>query len=147
MVSGRKTVKKTTAGTVRKRAATTAAAKRTSGKTAAKGAAGKNTLETRPESVMTPAGVIDLGDVLVVSNVLEWQQKNPCIFDGTDTLTLDGGKIEQIDGTGLQLIAAIVKEAGRRGMRVAWTGASQTLCAGAAQLGLAGMLCLDADVD
>lgn len=153
MVSGRKSVKKTTAGTARKRTATTVAAKQTPGQTVTQGTAaaaadkrapGKNTHETKPEPITTPPGVIDLGAVLVVSNVLEWQQKISPTFDAADTLTLDGAKIEQIDGAGLQLLVAMIKEAGRRGMSVVWTGASPTLRAGAAQLGLADTLCFEA---
>ncbi len=132
MVTGRKTVNKTTTGTTRKR---TPAAKRTPR---------KKTVEAKLESVATDLGVLDLGDSLVISNVLEWHQKIVPIFDGAEKIILDGSKIDQIDGTGLQLLAALIKEAGTKGIDVAWKGNSETLRDAAAQLGLSGVLCLDA---
>ena len=129
MVIGRKTVTKTAAAT---------AAKRTPQ---------KKSVEAKPESASTPSGDLDLGDILVISNVLEWHEKVAAIFEGEEMITLEGGKIEQIDGTGLQFLVAIVKEATARGLGVTWKDASEILHDSAARLGLSRILRLDRTTD
>jgi anti-anti-sigma regulatory factor len=124
MVTGRKSVDKGAAGTTSKRTAPTTS--------------------KRAPRKKTPSDVIDLGDALIISNVLEWHGKLCNIFAAKGKIVLDGGNIEQIDGTGLQLLVALIKQAGAQGMEVSWKGVSETLRAGALQLALSEALHLDA---
>lgn len=156
MVTGRKTVKKATTGTARKSTSTPAASKRTTNKktvakktatTTTKRAPRKKSVEPKSESIVSSSGILDFGDTLVISNVQEWHQKIASVFDSADKIKLNGGSIEQIDGTGLQLVAAIIKEAAARNIEVTWSAVSETLRDSAAQLGLSTVLHLDATAD
>ncbi len=95
------------------------------------------------EDSLQTSGTLDLGKELVISDALEWHQKILAAFDHAAEIILDGGKIEQIDGIGLQLLVAIFKQAANTGVRVVWSGVSDTLLVSAAQLGLVDILCLD----
>jgi len=95
------------------------------------------------ENSVQLSGTLDLGEVLVISDALEWYQKIIAVFDNATEITLDGGKIEQIDGIGLQLLVVIFKQASNQGIRVVWKGVSDTLLVSADQLGLVGILRLD----
>ncbi len=146
MVTERKSVDKGAAGAAEKRTPATAA-KRAPAKAAAKRTPRKKAVASEPQPAVPASDVIDLGDHMVISNVLEWHGKHSDIFEGKGKITLDGSNIEQIDGTGLQLLTALIKQAGSQNMAVSWKGASETLRAAAAQLGLSGALHLDAAAD
>jgi anti-anti-sigma regulatory factor len=93
------------------------------------------------------SGYLDLGEILVISDAMEWYQKIIAVFEGATEIQLDGGRIEQIDGIGLQLLVAIFKQAAVKGVRVVWKGVSDTLLISAGQLGLIEILRLDLLVD
>ncbi len=86
---------------------------------------------------------IELGDALVISEVETVRAMLlEALQDGED-LFLDGSEIEQIDGAGLQLLAACILEAERMHVAFKWHSASPTLCSAAEQLGLTKVLQLD----
>ncbi len=148
MVTGRKSVNKGAAETADKQTAATAAKpKRSPGKTTTRRAPQKKAVADKPQPAVPASDVIDLGDALVISNVLEWHGKLSNRFTAKGKLTLDGSNIEQIDATGLQLLTTLIKQAGSQDMTVVWKGTSETLRASAAQLGLFGALHLDAAAD
>ncbi len=80
---------------------------------------------------------------MVISDALEWHNKINAAFVTASEIVLDGSKIEQIDGIGLQLLAAIFKQASNSGVRVSWRGVSDALLVSADQLGLVEILHLD----
>ncbi len=84
-----------------------------------------------------------LGDAVVISNVLELQEKIVAAISSQNEIILDGGEVEQIDGTGLQLLVGLMKEANSSKTAVIWKSASDTLCNNAAQLGLVEILGLE----
>ncbi|MCP3671402.1 MAG: STAS domain-containing protein [Gammaproteobacteria bacterium] len=92
----------------------------------------------------TPSSVeLDLGEVLVISGLLELHEKAVAAIGSMAEITLDGSGIEQVDGVGLQLLVAVVKAASDKGLHVTWKGVSDTLRDSAAQLGLLQVLGLD----
>jgi len=95
------------------------------------------------ENSVQLSGDLDLGEILVISDVLEWHEKIVALFGNAAEITLDGSRIEQIDGIGLQLLVVAVKQASDHGVQVTWKGASDILLDNAAQLGLIQMLRLD----
>lgn len=137
MVTKRKVTKKKTAKKAASHKSATAAVKRTS--TAAskkKGVAAKRKPSATPES-------FSLGEAIVISNVQEWHEKMLAAISNQDKLVLDGSEIDQIDGTGLQLLVALMKEAVTNKKNITWKAASDTLCQNAAQLGVTEILGLD----
>ncbi|GEM_PF-2125332 len=79
---------------------------------------------------------IDLGGSLVISEVEAIRGDLLETLQSGKDLIIDGAEIEQIDGAGLQLLAACILEAERMHVTLKWCGASQTLCSAADQLGL-----------
>jgi anti-anti-sigma regulatory factor len=59
-----------------------------------------------------------------------------------DSVTLQGGQIEHVDGSSLQLLLAFFQETRLRGLAVSWLSPSDELQASAQLLGLAESLCL-----
>ncbi len=133
MVTRRKTVKKTTGPTGRGTSSST---------TTKRAAPRKKSAAAKPAPVVANS-VLDLGDVLVIADVLEWHQKIIAVFESGGEISIDGGRIEQIDGAGLQLLVAVIKEAVAKKVKVVWKDVSDTLYNAAAQLGLSGILLLD----
>ncbi len=86
---------------------------------------------------------IELGDALVISEVETVRAMLLEALQGGEDLFLDGSEIEQIDGAGLQLLAACILEAERMHVAFKWHSASPTLCSAAEQLGLTKVLQLD----
>ncbi|HEC16551.1 MAG TPA: STAS domain-containing protein [Sedimenticola sp.] len=97
------------------------------------------------ESGAVGAGAADLvfGDSLIIADVADWHQRLSDALKGDGALMLDGGDLEQVDGAGLQLLAAFMKEAVTLHLTVEWSAASQVLCEAADQSGLAGLLRLN----
>ncbi len=91
----------------------------------------------------TPTSILPLGEAIVISNVLEWHEKMLSAISSQDEIVLDGGEIEHIDGTGLQLLVALMKEAAKSKTNITWKSASDVLHLNAAQLGLTEILGLD----
>ncbi|HXK55100.1 MAG: STAS domain-containing protein [Gammaproteobacteria bacterium] len=80
---------------------------------------------------------LELESSVTISNVAPLQQSMQALFEASVTLVaLDGREVEQVDGAGVQLLAAFLKEATERRVGVQWTGASDRLRSAAIQLGL-----------
>ncbi|HEB95356.1 MAG TPA: STAS domain-containing protein [Sedimenticola thiotaurini] len=86
------------------------------------------------------ASVLDLGSCLTIAEVGELGARMVHVFDRGAEVVLEGGEIEQIDGAGIQLLAALMKEAARRQQRVRWAAGSPVVEEAARQLGLAELL-------
>jgi len=137
MVIKRKVTKKKVAKADATRASTTATTKRKPASTTKKKA-----VVTKRKSSAAPE-CFSLGESIVISNVQEWHEKMLAAISSKDELVLDGSKIEQIDGTGLQLLVAFMKEGATNKTNITWKGASDTLHQNAAQLGVVEALGLD----
>lgn len=87
---------------------------------------------------MTDGGetILSLGDSLTIVGVAELHQKMATALESGKSLLLQGGEIKQIDGAGLQLLAAFIKEAMEIGVGIRWEGLSDTLQQNARRLGL-----------
>jgi len=86
---------------------------------------------------------IDLTGSLIINEVeIHRNTLINALQEGGD-LMLDGGEIEQIDGAGLQLLAAFAKEAEKTGISYKWNSVSPVLCEAAKQLGLTEVLQLN----
>ncbi len=86
---------------------------------------------------------VDLGGSLVISEV---DASRGLLLDALQAgrdLVIDGAEIQQIDGAGLQLLAAFALEAERMHIAFTWSGASAVLCNASDQLGLTKALQLD----
>ncbi len=84
-----------------------------------------------------------LGEAIVIANVQVWHEKMLAAISDQDEIILDGCEIEHIDGTGLQLLVAFMKEAVARNVSISWRSASDVLRQNATQLGLTEILGLD----
>lgn len=113
------------------------AIRRTSKKKAASGS-GKSGAK------MAPVTEFDLGKTLTIAQVADWHYKLAGVFDLRESIFLEGGGIEKIDSAGLQLLAALMKEAEEVGVEVRWSAVSKPLRRNADQLGLRSILKLDA---
>lgn len=71
--------------------------------------------------------VLRLEASLVIGDVGEFYQACHRALENAGPLTIDGSAIEVIDGAGLQLLAACVKEAVGQGREVCWQAASDAL--------------------
>ena len=80
--------------------------------------------------------LIDLASSLTIAEVSSLKKTILDLFRSASGVTLDGSEIEQVDGAGIQLLAAVMKEAGERQIEIRWSGASQQLRSAATQLGL-----------
>lgn len=61
---------------------------------------------------------------------------------GSD-IVIDGSQVESIDGAGLQLLAAFIKEVVSKSIPLKWQAASETLQRSAAQMGILTALHMD----
>jgi anti-anti-sigma factor len=86
---------------------------------------------------------LNLGKELTIAKVADWHQKLTGIFDVREPISVDGGDIERIDSTGLQLLVALMKEAEATGVEIKWSAASELLQKNANHLGLSAVLHLD----
>jgi anti-anti-sigma regulatory factor len=114
-----------------------ATAKRVSSSTAK-----KKGVAVKPK-IKATSNVIALGESLVISSAIDWREKMAAAISGNDKVKLNGGEVERIDGVGLQLLVALMKEAVNSNATVSWDSASDVLIDGAAQLGLIEILGLD----
>ncbi len=87
--------------------------------------------------------VLDLELSLTIAEVGEWHAKFLSQCDLGEPLILKGGDIETVDGAGLQLLAALMKEAAERQLMVTWLSASDQLKQATDSVGLIGALGLD----
>ena len=86
---------------------------------------------------------IDLGSSLIINEVETYRNTLLDALQAGSDLVLDGGEIQQIDGAGLQLLAAFAKEAEKTGVPCRWHAVSQVLCEAANRLDLSATLQLD----
>jgi len=86
---------------------------------------------------------IDFGGSLVISEVEIFRNDLLNALQGGEDLVLDGGEIQQVDGAGLQLLAAFAQETEKMSVAFKWQAASQVLCEASAQLGLTEILQLN----
>lgn len=137
MVVKRKVTKKKAPAASAGRKTTAAAAR-----SAPQGAAKKKGVAVRRKPKTAPECLV-LGESILISNVTDWRDKMVAVLAGREEIKIDGSAVEHIDGTGLQLLVALVKEAASNKTNIAWQSASDVLQHNAAQLGLTEALNLD----
>jgi len=71
-----------------------------------------------------------------MKNVRELAERFATALAESTRLTLDGSAVERIDGSGLQLLLAMVETARQQGREVTWQQPSASLLEAAALLGL-----------
>ena len=71
-----------------------------------------------------------------MKNVRELAERFAAALAESTRLTLDGSAVERIDGSGLQLLLAMVETARQQGREVTWQQPSASLLEAAALLGL-----------
>lgn len=137
MVTRRKVTKKKVAKAATGTKPATTATKRVSPSASKKkGVAAKS----KPKAA---SNIFSLGESVVISEAMEWREKMSAAISAQDEVVLDGSEIERIDGTGLQLLVSVMKEAVSTNTAITWKSASDVLLESAAQLGLTEILGLD----
>jgi anti-anti-sigma regulatory factor len=121
-----------------------APAKPAPAKKAVKKTAAKKTAEPTAEAEAPGSDGFDMGDSLTIAEVADSHRRLTELLASGGAITLDGGGIEGIDGAGLQLLAALMRDASGQGIEVNWSGASDALKAAADQVGLTDVLGLSA---
>ena len=91
-----------------------------------------------------PTGPLVLEASLTVADVGDFYEVLQRRLQGAESLLLDGRNVEMIDGAGLQLLAAGLKEATELGRPARWLHASPPLHRAAATVGLTDALQLPA---
>ena len=81
-------------------------------------------------------GELSLGPALTIVEVAAVRGQLQAALTGEGELRLSAGELEQLDGAGLQLLAAFCKEAAKQERAVKWTAASPVLMSAAELLGL-----------
>lgn len=84
--------------------------------------------------------VLRLEADLTVPTAAELQQRLRLQLDGRSLVELDGGEVERVDASGLQLLTGFVIAVEGQGGRVKWQAASSALREGARLTGLDGAL-------
>ncbi len=137
MVARRKVVKKkvTKASTSQKSISTTA-------KSISSSAPKKKGVVAKRKPKAT-SNIISLDESIVISGVMELREKLVATVTSHDEVVIDGSAVEKIDGTGLQLLVALMKQAVSSNTAISWSSASDLLLDSAAQLGLIEILGLD----
>ncbi len=82
------------------------------------------------------ATVLNLGESLTIASVAELHRNMVAGLESGGGMVLQGGEIKQIDGAGLQLLAALIREAAETDVAIRWDGLSDTLQQGIRRLGL-----------
>lgn len=86
------------------------------------------------------AAAITLPVSMTIADVGELHESLSNKLSEGQKLCLDGSEVEIADGAGMQLLAALFKEAGERQLAVEWTQTSDVLTSAAAQIGLSEIL-------
>jgi anti-anti-sigma regulatory factor len=97
------------------------------------------------ESAMTDQTELDLGSSLTILDVGDWYQKMAGLCDAGGSISLKGGDIDQIDGAGVQLLAAFIKEAAHLQVAITWTSVSKVLAEAVGIVGLSDAVHISAD--
>lgn len=85
---------------------------------------------------MSSGNLIKLNENLTVKEVSGFNNSNKTIFDAGVNLSIDVSDLQRIDGAGIQLLCAIVKEANEKNISISWKGESQSLQDAIVQFGL-----------
>ena len=86
------------------------------------------------------AEVIDLGSTLTIRNVEEWHGRFESALGGVDSIVLEAGALDQVDGTGLQLLCSFVKSAKIIELSIYWGETSTRLLQSASYFGASEVL-------
>ncbi|CAK0775176.1 putative STAS domain-containing protein [Gammaproteobacteria bacterium] len=87
-----------------------------------------------------PIQHFDLGEFLVIQEVMSLFDTLKQILIRESVLQLEISRLERVDGAGVQLLCALVKEANTVGARIEWVGHSDALQESARRMGLASFL-------
>ena len=87
---------------------------------------------------------LDLEESLTIADVSDVYRQAAEVFGGSRRIRLKADALEQVDGAGIQLLAAIMREATAQHVEIGWSGVSEALRGAAAQLGLEAVLHFDA---
>ena len=88
-------------------------------------------------------GVLKLEESITIADVGEYQAKLAAYLVSGDSVEIDGSQVASVDGAGLQLLAAFVKDLISKSAGVTWLGASDALQRAARQFGVYSALQLD----
>lgn len=105
----------------------------------------KPAVRSAPKAVPTAAAprsptVVDLGDALNIADVSARHAECKRLAAGAAEIEIDASRVQSIDTAGLQLLAALVREARARNLVLRWRAPSKALREGAARLGLGPVL-------
>ena len=89
------------------------------------------------------ADVVDLGATLTIGNIEQWHSQLDKTLGGSSNVRLEAGALEQIDGTGLQLLCSFVKSARVLDVSVGWGGTSTWFLQSASYFGANEVLGID----
>ena len=89
-----------------------------------------------PNAAADSSQILDLGASLTVVEVTEWHSRFATAFEHGSRIEIKAEAIEQIDGAGVQLLVAVIKEALARHIEISWGAVSETLEQAVSQLGL-----------
>lgn len=102
----------------------------------------ESTSKTPDSRLPTPGTpcVITLGDTLTIADASERHTEWKGLLAGAAAIEIDASGVQGIDTAGLQLLAALVREAQARNLSLRWRAPTQALRDGAARLGLGPVL-------
>lgn len=92
------------------------------------------------------AGPIAVGTALTIAHVAELQARLSAAL-AESRVAVDLSEVRQVDGAGLQLLAALQLEANRRSLPLEWLSPPDIIVEGARLLGLQDMLALGVQND
>ena len=96
-----------------------------------------------PAEAGTPEGnaLLDLGDTLTIRDVADVHDRLlTALQAGGQAFVFKAAALEQVDGAGLQMLAAFMREANLRGATVDWDQIPDCLREGAAHIGMTELL-------
>lgn len=88
-------------------------------------------------------GPLVLESSLTIADVGDYQASLMAYLEIGDKVVIDGSGVDTVDGAGLQLLTAFVKEAIEKHNGVSWSGASDSLLRSARQFGVHAALQLE----
>lgn len=94
--------------------------------------------EPSVDAQIDPDAAINLGEALTIREVAEMHERllQAMIARNDCDYVLSAEDLQQVDGAGVQMLAAFVQEAARRGCGIRWTAPSEVLHKAAKGLGL-----------
>jgi ABC-type transporter Mla MlaB component len=100
------------------------------------------TLLVDPASAPAAPGTIGCDEALEVTGARAFKARLEAALDSAGPLVIEAARLRRVDGAGLQLLVAFVREVNARGRVVTWASPSAELQAAAALLGLSAALAL-----